>query len=284
MSIEKYLKHIESFKGKKVLVTGSTAGIGLELVKQLLYKEADVVLLARNIEKTNKIIDELKKTHPSSHIEMIRYDQSDVSFIEKCVQEIKEKHSDFYALVANAGILYPNKYAISNKGHPLTIATNYLGLKYFLDNLIPLFKNKRYIIQGSLTAGFHVSKRVDIYNDHYSLFKQYNTSKACVEALWNHYYQTNEDNEFILVEPGITSSDILRGFKQPIRSIGSFAVKISSHPVNQASLTALLGLTSSSKNGDFIVPRGILTILGYPKYKKFPKSRQREFLINNTIN
>ena len=133
---------------------------------------------------------------------------------------------------------------------------------------------------GSMMANYRVPKNPDIYSDKYSLFKQYNMSKGCVEALWHHYQENNGTNEFILAEPGVVSTGIFRGFNWLFKVVGGFLVKLVCHSAKKAALTLLLSLTTTSKNGDYIVPRGLLTISGYPKYKKFPKNRKREYLIN----
>ena len=275
MSVERYLSKIESFEGKKILVTGGTSGIGLELVKILATKKAAIVLLARNIEKAQKV----KESLHYDNIDVIRYDQSDYQLIDNAVKEIKEKHSDFDSIVLNAGILLPPKGEVSKQGYPLTIDTNYLGLKRFVDQLIPLFKSKRFIFQGSMAASFIHDKKFDILSDKYPLFKQYNLSKSCVESLWYHYYLENKENEFILTEPGVSNTDIFRSFKQPIKTLGKGFVTIFSHSPKKASLTLLKGLETTSNNGDFYVPRGLFTIFGYPKKKKFPNNRKRLFLI-----
>ena len=284
MSIKKYLSKIEDFQDKKIIITGATAGIGLCLAKQLVSKNASLVILARNLSKANKVRDELLAINQNAKIDIIQYDQSDYDSIDAAVKEINEKHADFDALVANAGIMCPNKGEISKQGYPLTIDTNYLGLKRFLDEIIPTYKNKRYLLQGSVVAGFRVSPKEDIYSDKRGLRTQYHISKACVEALWHHYYVSNKENEFILTEPGVTSSDIFRNFNWLFRTVGKFLVKVFCHPTNKAALTLLKGLTKYSKNGDYIVPRGLFTISGYPKYKKFPKKRIRDFLINKVRN
>ena len=116
MNIKAYLEQIESFENRKILVTGATAGIGLELTKQLLEKGAFVVMLIRNLDKGSKVKEELLEINHSYQIDMIQYDQSDYDSIDRAIKEIKEKHSDFYAFVANAGILYPAKDELSKQG------------------------------------------------------------------------------------------------------------------------------------------------------------------------
>ena len=105
MKIKEYLANIETFENRKILVTGATSGIGLSLTKQLLEKGAFVVMMIRNIDKGNKVKEELLIQYPNTKIDIIQYDQSDYDSIDKAILEIKEKHSDFDALAANAGIL-----------------------------------------------------------------------------------------------------------------------------------------------------------------------------------
>ena len=279
MSFKKYLEAIEDYKGKKILITGGTSGIGLEAAKILATKNANIVLLARNLSKAESTKQELLNINPNIDIDIIKYDQSDYELIDSAFKEINEKHNDFYALVANAGILYPSKDAKSKQGYPLTIETNYLGLRRFLNQIIDTCHHKRIIIQGSLAAGLFHKKKVDILSDKYSLFGQYNMSKACDEALWYKYQNEAKDNTFVLVEPGIASTDIIRGLWSPIRIAGKIFVRIFSHNPRTASLTIIEGLKSDVNNGDYFVPKHMFTMMGYPKKKRFPKKRIKEYLL-----
>ena len=280
MKIQKYLESIPSLKGKKVLVTGPTSGIGLALIDHLVKKDATIVLLARNINKINNLMDSYKDIK----MDYIIYDQSDYESIDRAVKEIKDKHEDFYALVCNAGILYPPKGSVSKQGYPLTLDTNYMGLAYFLNKLVPLFKNKRYILQGSLVASYRVTEKMSIYDNKPRLFKQYNLSKAGVESLFYHYSVTNKDNIFILTEPGVASTALFNGFKEPIRTLGKGFIRLVTHSPKKASLTMLRGLDESLPNQTYIVPRGLSAVSGYPRIKRFPKKRIREYLVNQLEN
>lgn len=281
MSLQKYLDNLEDLSNKKVLITGGTSGIGLSIVDQLLYKHAEVVVLARNPSKSKEVKNKMQEKHPDCHLDFISYDQSDFKSIETAIDEILKEHNDFYALILNAGCFTTYKTQKVDNDMSLTIKTNFVGLAYFLDILIPKLNNKhRIIFQGSLAAGYYFKKPDDLYEYKTSSFQQYCMSKAGVEEIYNHYRSLGlEHLSFYLVEPGLTSTDILRDFPFPIKQLGTLFLKVASHSVRKASLTALLALQESI-HPCYIVPRSPFTWRGYPKIKPFPKKRNRPYLYN----
>ena len=279
MSLQKYLDNLDDLLGKKILITGGTSGIGLSIVDQLLYKHAEVVVLARNQNKSKEVKDRMLEKYPDCHLDFISYDQSDYKSIEHAATAILEEHKDFYALILNAGCFTTYKTQKIEGDMSLTIKTNFVGLAYFLNLLVPKLNNKhRIIFQGSLAAGYYFKKPSDLYKYKVSSFQQYCMSKAGVEEIYNHYRSLGLKNlSFYLVEPGLTSTDILRDFPFPIKQLGSLFLKVASHSVKKASLTALLAL-QENVNPCYIVPRGPFEWRGYPKIKPFPKKRIRPYL------
>ena len=282
MSVKKYLNRIDDLANKEVIITGGTAGIGLSIVKHLLFKNAKVTILARNIEKATRVVDELLKSYPQAELSIVRFDQSDDQSVIEAAKEIINNHSSFYALILNAGIMQGKKNITYIDDIPLTIKTNFVGLSLFLDNLLPYLKGEhRLIFQGSLVAGLKIKKIDSLKNHNLSIWQQYFLSKAGVESLYYHYLWLDHTGlSLYLVEPGITGTDLIRDFKSPIRQLGHLFLKIFSHSNDKAALTALLALNDSIKDGTYIVPRGLLTISGYPKIKKFPKKRYKSYLID----
>ena len=281
MSLQKFLDNLEDLSNKKVLITGGTSGIGLSIVDQLLYKHAEVVVLARNPSKSKEVKNKMQEKYPDCHLDFISYDQSDFKSIETAIDVILKEHNDFYALILNAGCFTTYKTQKVDDDMSLTIKTNFVGLAYFLDILIPKLNNKhRIIFQGSLAAGYYFKKPDDLYKYKVSSFQQYCMSKAGVEEIYNHYRSLGLENlSFYLVEPGLTSTDILRDFPFPIKQLGSLFLKVASHSVKKASLTALLALQENIQPC-YIVPRSPFTWRGYPKIKPFPKKRNRPYLYN----
>ena len=277
VNVKKYLEQLQQLNGKKIIVTGGTSGIGLSIVKEVLFKGADVVIMARNLTKANEVKEKLQAEYKDQYIDIVEYDQSDDQSIINAVDVILKKHQGFYALVMNAGV-FQNKHKQSLKDDMcLTIKTNYVGVGVLLNNLLPkLTGEHRFIFQGSLVAGWRNKKINSLKDKKLSAFQQYIISKSGVEALFYHCSKLEQDSfSFYLVEPGLTSTDIIRDFPSFIRWAGKIFLKVFSHSNDRAALTALLAMQEETRKNSFIVPRGLLTMMGSPKIKIFPKKRER---------
>ena len=281
MSVQKYLDDLEDLSGKQVLITGGTSGIGLSIVKHLLYKHAEVVVLARNENKYNEVKTHLLESFPNGKISFISFDQSNDDSVETASKEIVKNYPNFYALILNAGLIQGKKHMTKTDGYPTTIKTNYVGTALLVKCLLPNLKEgQRIVLQGSLGAGLCFGKTESLKNQKPKMFRQYFLSKAGVEALF--YYYNKQENllpSFYLVEPGITKSDIIRDFIPIIRFLGKIVLKLCSHSPDKAALTAMKALQSDMKKGTYLVPRGLYTYRGFPKVKSFPKKRQRPYLV-----
>lgn len=281
MTLKKYLNNFASLKDKTIVITGGTSGIGLALAELVLLKEGDVVLLARSLDKAKNVKNALLEKYPSSRIDIIYFDQAKKETILAAAKTLLEQHPDFFALVCNAGIFCPNKNDLGENRVPLTYQTNIIGLTYFLEAISPhLHKEQRVILQGSLCAGFHLKKNISLTNSSTSLFKQYVISKAMVEALFYHYSLKDIEYSIYLTEPGIVSTDIIRNYPRFIRWLGKAFLKLLPNSPKKASLTIMECLKQETVNKAYVCPRGLFTIAGYPKIKKFPKKRERQYLID----
>jgi NAD(P)-dependent dehydrogenase (short-subunit alcohol dehydrogenase family) len=88
------------FKGKKAVVTGGTHGMGLAIVKALLYEGAEVVLTGRNEKKIAEARQEL--TTDTAHI--LRSDASSITDIKELHKVVDERLGRIDYLFVNHGI------------------------------------------------------------------------------------------------------------------------------------------------------------------------------------
>jgi len=111
-------------KGKIIVITGGNAGIGLETVKGLLNRGAEVIILSRNKEKTESVIKRL-----NGKIHFVKLDLGDIGTIGATVEGIINilNGRKIDILINNAGIALQEPCRLSPQGYELTFAVNVLG-------------------------------------------------------------------------------------------------------------------------------------------------------------
>lgn len=93
----------DRFKGKHVLITGGTSGIGLEIAKEFLAEGADVIITGRHrgaLEKTQTKLSTMKK----GKIQTIVWDVSNASEVRSKLKETAAILGDIDIIINNAGI------------------------------------------------------------------------------------------------------------------------------------------------------------------------------------
>ena len=94
---------MNDLKGKNIIVTGASGGIGNSIVKKLNEAEANILASGTKIEK----LDELKKTF--SNIKILKFDISKSNKIEEFIENAtKELGGSLDCIVNNAGITQDN--------------------------------------------------------------------------------------------------------------------------------------------------------------------------------
>ena len=91
-----------NFKGKKILITGATGGIGYALVKKFLSLDGTVLATGTNSEK----LDSLKKEFPNLNV--LKFDISDHPKVEEFIENVTSQMTGLDVLVNNAGITMDN--------------------------------------------------------------------------------------------------------------------------------------------------------------------------------
>ena len=90
----------ERFLGKKVLVTGGSSGIGLEITKEFLAEGAEVMITGRNKGRLEEAIQKLKNTK----LKTIEWDVADISSLDNKFMEVLSEMGQVDIFINNAGI------------------------------------------------------------------------------------------------------------------------------------------------------------------------------------
>jgi short-subunit dehydrogenase len=90
-----------SIKGKKVLITGASSGIGWETALKVGEAGGEVILVSRTREKLEELASQIEETGGSAHVHPA--DLSDMDDIDRLAAEVLEAHGGVDVLVNNAG-------------------------------------------------------------------------------------------------------------------------------------------------------------------------------------
>ena len=121
-------EEIGSLKGKTFVITGATSGTGYQVVRTLLSKGADVLMLNRNAKKSDRALDNLKtefgKTASVSYVLM---DLSELASVRAAAKKILEKTKKINVLICNAAIAQVPKQTLTIDGFESQLGTNHYG-------------------------------------------------------------------------------------------------------------------------------------------------------------
>jgi retinol dehydrogenase-14 len=116
-------------RGKRVLVTGATNGIGLEAARSLAGQGAKVVLVGRDAAKTARCLADIRASAPGAEVSSLLCDFSRQKEVRRLADEILRRFDRLDVLVNNAGTVFKNR-TLTEDGIEATFAVNHLG--YFL--------------------------------------------------------------------------------------------------------------------------------------------------------
>ena len=131
-------------RGKIVLITGASSGIGKATAVKVADAGATVLLVARTLEKLEETRDEIIAAGGTAHIHQC--DLSDMDDIARMADEVLTYHGHVDILVNNAGRSIRRSIALSyDRFHDFerTIQLNYLGALRLILALLPTMRARK---------------------------------------------------------------------------------------------------------------------------------------------
>jgi short-subunit dehydrogenase len=139
------------------LITGASAGIGLEFVRQLATRSRILVLVARRGERLEQLRDELVQHNPKLDVRMRVADLADKAQIDALLSWLNQEKIDIDFLINNAGLGDYGMFATSDpERDDRMIQVNISALTLLTRGLLPrMIATKRgAILNVSSSAGF----------------------------------------------------------------------------------------------------------------------------------
>lgn len=181
-----------SLKGKTVVVTGANSGMGYKTAETMLYLGADVILACRNPQRADEARQKLVAGYPGSNVSTMELDLADFSSIDAFARQIKERDIDVF--VNNAGVFHqPGKK--TKQGFDLVIGTNYIGVYYLTERLLPYLSSLPHEVTYINTISLvHKIAKIEYedfyYTKRYRPLPVYSRSKLCLAKYT--YYKAKE--------------------------------------------------------------------------------------------
>ena len=166
--------------GKRILVTGVSAGLGIETARALAAHGAHVVGAARDLTKAKAATAQVRADAAKGSIELVELDLANLKSVRSCADGLLAKDQPFDVVIANAGVMAtPLGHTVD--GFETQFGTNHLGHFVFVNRIAPLLRTGSRLI--NLSSSGHRYSNVDLEDPNfertpYEPFVAYGRSKT----------------------------------------------------------------------------------------------------------
>jgi NAD(P)-dependent dehydrogenase (short-subunit alcohol dehydrogenase family) len=171
-----------NLKGKRILVTGVSAGIGVETARALAAHGAQVVGAARDLTKAEAATAQVRKDAAAGggSFELIALDLANLKSVRACADELLAKGGRFDVIIANAGVM-ATPFGHTADGFETQFGTNHLGHFVLVNRIASLMGAGSRLI--NLASSGHRFANVDLEDPNfehtpYEPFVAYGRSKT----------------------------------------------------------------------------------------------------------
>jgi NAD(P)-dependent dehydrogenase (short-subunit alcohol dehydrogenase family) len=203
-------------KGKRVLVTGVSAGLGVETARALVAHGADVVGAARDLEKAKRATTEVSKAKEKTgaRFELVELDLASLKSVRAAADKLLADGRLFDVIIANAGVM-ATPLGKTEDGFETQFGTNHLGHFVFVNRVAKLIKDGGRLV--NLSSSGHRFSNVDLNDPNfettsYEPFVAYGRSKTANILFAVEFDRRHRDRDVraIAVHPGGILTELAR--------------------------------------------------------------------------
>lgn len=171
-----------NLQGKRFLVTGVSAGLGVETARTLAAHGAQVVGAARDLDKARAATEQVQNDADANggSFELVELDLANLESVRACAEGLLAKGEPFDVIIANAGVMAP-PLGHTVDGFETQFGTNHLGHFVLVNRIASLIREGGRLI--NLSSAGHRYANVDLEDPNfeqtpYEPFVGYGRSKT----------------------------------------------------------------------------------------------------------
>jgi NAD(P)-dependent dehydrogenase (short-subunit alcohol dehydrogenase family) len=168
--------------GRRILVTGVSAGLGVETARSLAAHGAQIVGAARDLTKAEAATMQVRKDAAASggSFGLVELDLASLKSVRACADKLLAKGEPFDVVIANAGVM-ATPFGHTAEGFETQFGTNHLGHFVFVNRIASLIRTGGRLV--NLSSSGHRYSDVDLQDPNfertpYEPFVAYGRSKT----------------------------------------------------------------------------------------------------------
>jgi short-subunit dehydrogenase len=133
-----------NLKGKNILISGASSGMGKEIAYQLSKFECNLAIFARRDDELKKISEKITKENNKTKCIFKKCDVKNLEDIRNAVDFTYKNYGKIDIAILSAGILIPNPIqTFDSKIIKNSIDINFMGSVYFTEFLMKIMKSQK---------------------------------------------------------------------------------------------------------------------------------------------
>src|ERR1700757_303628 len=205
-----------NLKGKRIFVTGVSAGLGVETARSLAAHGAQVVGAARDLNKAKAATEQVRKDASANGggFELLELDLANLKSVRACADQLLAKGEAFDVVIANAGVM-ATPFGHTADGFETQFGTNHLGHFVLVNSIAPLLREGGRLI--NLSSAGHRFSNVDLEDPNfkrtpYDPFVAYGRAKNAKILFTVAFDKRHRDRgvRAAAVHPGVIQTELAR--------------------------------------------------------------------------
>jgi len=226
--------------GKRILVTGVSAGLGVETARSLAGHGAQVAGAARDLTKGQSATAQVRKDAAANggSFELVTLDLASLKSVRACADQLLAKGELFDVVIANAGVM-ATPFGHTADGFETQFGTNHLGHFVLVNRIASLIRAGGRLI--NLSSSGHRFSNVDLEDPNfertpYDPFVAYGRSKTAniLFAVAFDQRQRNRGVRAAAVHPGGIQTKLVDQMNQQLAAEGKAPFQFKTIPQGAA--------------------------------------------------